>query len=773
MENHEVFGGTPVAQRPTLSVVVPFHDVRDYIIACLESLQRQSMTDLEVILVDDGSTDGTADLAQDFCASDPRFRLIRRNNEGPGPARNTGIAEARGRYLAFADSDDLIPRNAYLLMIQTLEETGSDIVAGNARRFDRLGVRESWSHRAAFGTERLRTSLAEFPLLAMDRMVWNKVYRRDFWDREALVFPDMLYEDYPVVAAANARAKAVDVLSQPIYYWRERDGGEASITQRKWEVSNLRDRVVSAGMVLAAVADQPDEVVDTIAKQFLHIDVAAVLGALDTLPAEDHAEVVRLARDLVAMLPQRILATASPFDRIQHHLVTTAGLDVLRAWVEARNTQGTTAPVRRQGVLRRPMIQLPFVGSGVVPDALYRVDETTTSLVSWVVDARWVAGILDVDLAAYINLVPMDESSTVKVWLEDAEGHRWPCRVTRYRRNHPPVTQDLSGVRLRVDPRQLLRNGARQRGFLTLMVEVRAMGLVRKQAVRSIGPSRARLLNALALDPKTWVQPYQSGPGFGLWFRRVTARLTDCVVMADEFELTGSFRHADPVDGLQLRFVRDSEVIEVPAEELPPEDDQRRFRARVKASDFVGNSDHVNEVEERTTWIPRLLANGKELVLVADHERYRGAVIHVGTRAVEAGQTVHGNLSFSESHAHPVVFDARWHGTHLVLSGVAPSSARPVPSRVLRYHEGQEIAVTPQWAVEGQEFELRIDPEALLQASSQHAAPIDAVWSLFHDDTRLTMARASAWQMPEPRTVAGHRVSLQLGRNEKLQILTS
>ncbi len=79
-----------MASGPRLSVIVPFQDVETYLDECLESIARQTFRDFEVVMVDDGSTDRSTAIAEEFCARDPRFRLIRQDSQGPGHARNTG-----------------------------------------------------------------------------------------------------------------------------------------------------------------------------------------------------------------------------------------------------------------------------------------------------------------------------------------------------------------------------------------------------------------------------------------------------------------------------------------------------------------------------------------------------------------------------------------------------------------------------------------------------------------------------------------------------------
>ena len=113
-----------------VSVVVPIYNVAPYLETCLQSIAAQTLRDIEVVMVEDGSTDESPSIAEAFSERDPRFRLVRQANAGLGAARNTGIEHATGEFLVFADSDDAVPRDAYELMLSTLAETGSDFVTG-------------------------------------------------------------------------------------------------------------------------------------------------------------------------------------------------------------------------------------------------------------------------------------------------------------------------------------------------------------------------------------------------------------------------------------------------------------------------------------------------------------------------------------------------------------------------------------------------------------------------------------------------------------------
>lgn len=326
-----------------LSVVVPFYGVESYIEECLASLRDQTLGDLEVVMVDDGSPDGSRVVAERFAAADPRFVLVTQANQGLGPARNIGVAHARGRYLAFADSDDVVPPGAYALLVEALERTGSDLAAGTVLRLDATGLHPSWTHAGPFAQDDLRTHVLRRPDLVADRMVWNKVYRRDFWDAHGYAFPAIRYEDWPVTLAAHLDAVAVDVLSAPVYHWRDRESGE-SITQAVYRLDNLTDRMASADLVLDLVADAPAEVREEVEGHLLHVDLTAAAQALGVVPRGQRAAVAELGRGLARRIGWPMARRHPWVDRIVW-LAFRAGLGgVVRVVTGMR---GGAGPLRR------------------------------------------------------------------------------------------------------------------------------------------------------------------------------------------------------------------------------------------------------------------------------------------------------------------------------------------------------------------------------------------------------------------------------------------
>src|SRR4051812_43527638 len=236
---------------PRISVVVPIYNVEPYLDECLDSIARQSYRDLEVVMVDDGSKDNSPAIAERWVSKDKRFRLVTQPNGGLGSARNTGIKHAGGELLAFVGSDGYLAPHAYQLLVEALDESGSDFATGNVLRLQSQGARQASFLAETFSKTRLKTHVSEYRPLIADRVAWNKLFRREFWDKQGRSSAEGgLNEAIPVILPAHFAAGSVDVISEPIYYWRARDSDELSITQRRLEPKALRDRLAAMDQVV-------------------------------------------------------------------------------------------------------------------------------------------------------------------------------------------------------------------------------------------------------------------------------------------------------------------------------------------------------------------------------------------------------------------------------------------------------------------------------------------------------------------------------------------
>ncbi|WP_433164873.1 glycosyltransferase family 2 protein [Kribbella sp. CA-247076] len=563
---------------PRLSVVVPFYNVGEYIGDCLDSIRRQTWTDFEAILVDDGSLDDSAVVAKEFCTRDSRFRIVQQDNAGLGPARNTGAEYAAGEYLTFVDSDDLVTRHGFERLVRTLDRTGSDFAGGNARRFNNsYGVRPSYLHGLCFTRDRLATHVSETPELVLDRMVWNKVYRRSFWTEFGYQFPAIRYEDYPVTLKAHLDAVTVDTLATPVYYWRERESGD-SITQQKFQLGNLRDRVTSADLVMDLVEDSLPSVRRGVHAHFTQIDLAALLTAFGTAPAEEEQQLVELARQLLDRLDETVLADTPRLERVRHAALRAGDVDVLRE------------------------LALP----GAVPQKYFQLSDEDLTLATTVRAVTWVDGSLSVKGTAEIRHL-QQRSSSLRIALVIA-GKHYPLPVRRY--DAEDLQGDVSRVGFEVvlDRELLAQCTAGPAHFDVRMKSGRVRRRDRLRGQRAGSPGWPP---GAWIDDRSWIQP---GPGDDGCFavRRLAdpCRLTAVEQTPDALVLHGRSSFDEP----RLFVTR---PVAGGEEEVPLRVDGRDFVAWVAIPPIIEETNPDDPFSQRTTRAFRLRGpNGREQVLL-------------------------------------------------------------------------------------------------------------------------------------------------------------
>ncbi|MFI6918424.1 glycosyltransferase family 2 protein [Nonomuraea spiralis] len=455
---------------PLLSVVVPVHNVEPYLSECLESLAAQTMEDFEVILVDDGSIDGSRRIAEDFMARDSRFRLVEQQNMGPGPARNEGLGRARGTFLAFADSDDVVPPHAYEVLIAKLGETGSDLACGAVLRLVDGELEESILHERVFRRPQLCTHITDKKVLVRDRTVWNKVYRADFWRRHGLRFPAGIYEDVPVAMQAHVLATGVDMVDDVVYHWRRREEGENSITQRRSELPNLHERLAAIHSVRAFLEDGAPELLPEFDALVLEKDIVFLFQALEAAQeaGEDLVPLLALSDAWLDELSPRALTTAPSLRRLELHLLRRGLIGELRSVRDFRRSRADGTRVRPRGFRNVNWYgDYPYFRDRRrlgIPDEVYDAREEL-KLIAKVDDCAWTGTEYRVRGQVAIHRVER-KVGKVSVWLSDGR-RRVPLEARRVGRH---------GVVAGIDPRVLEGGGPNWR----LQVKAETRGLVLK-----------------------------------------------------------------------------------------------------------------------------------------------------------------------------------------------------------------------------------------------------------------------------------------------------
>lgn len=182
---------------PLVSVIIPVYQAENFVTECIRSVQAQNYPELEIILVDDGSTDCSGQMCEESAAADPRIRVLHQNNKGSGAARNAGIKEATGKYLLFLDADDkLDDSSAIRSLAARAEREQADIVIGTYRRWKANGEKV----KCCSNLEKENPDSTEFRFqgffqngaLSYD---WGKLYRRSFLEVHDLWIPPYSYAE--------------------------------------------------------------------------------------------------------------------------------------------------------------------------------------------------------------------------------------------------------------------------------------------------------------------------------------------------------------------------------------------------------------------------------------------------------------------------------------------------------------------------------------------------------------------------------------------------
>ena len=216
---------------PLISVIIPVYNTKDYLDQCLWSIQRQTLRDIEVIIIDDGSNDGSEKICEEYGKRDSRFRIWHQKNAGLAAARNRGIEQARADYIMWTDSDDWVEPTFCEEALKAATENRADIVVFRFTQHDE-DDKESAEKIRPFPEEGMispEKALTESWELISD-VVWNKIYRRELY--KDIQYPEgYLYEDRATTYQLVHAAERVCLTNQYLYHYRGQRTGSISNTR--------------------------------------------------------------------------------------------------------------------------------------------------------------------------------------------------------------------------------------------------------------------------------------------------------------------------------------------------------------------------------------------------------------------------------------------------------------------------------------------------------------------------------------------------------------
>lgn len=283
---------------PKISVIVPIYNVEKLLEGCLASIRQQTFPDFEALCVDDGSTDRSGDLADEFAKRDSRFRVIHQENKGLSGARNTALNQAKGDYVFFCDSDDYMHPQTLEVLLEAIESTRTD-VAGCG--FVKTGKLYPVSFPIISPADRIPEIISnpfEAYLTRRDIMtgVWTRLYRRRILKNVRFV-EGIYFEDVPFTTHIMATIKNYALIKAPMYYYYQ---NPASILHTSFNLKKAESYVTVIRTVWEDMRTIRPEMMERVRKIILNGRVKMMLNGIYK-KQKDKAERKRI---LTAVVPE-------------------------------------------------------------------------------------------------------------------------------------------------------------------------------------------------------------------------------------------------------------------------------------------------------------------------------------------------------------------------------------------------------------------------------------------------------------------------------------
>lgn len=234
---------------PKVSIIIPVYNVEEYLDACLNSVINQTYKKLEIIVVNDGSTDNSGKKCELYKEQDSRITVYHKENGGLSDARNFGLEHCTGDYIFFLDSDDFLDINLIENLVRVAISDNADIIVNDA--IDYYEGDPINNYKIKCKSECLNSVEAVKRTLMMNgirHMAWGKLYRRYLWENRRFT-TGILYEDLDVIYYVMFDARMISVINPSMYYYRQREGSimnEKKVTDKNVSLFYTAERVCNA-----------------------------------------------------------------------------------------------------------------------------------------------------------------------------------------------------------------------------------------------------------------------------------------------------------------------------------------------------------------------------------------------------------------------------------------------------------------------------------------------------------------------------------------------
>lgn len=269
-----------------VSVVVPIYNVEKYLRQCLESLVNQNFDDYEIILINDGATDNSMKIAQEFEDKYKNIKLISKKNAGLGAARNTGMKYVTGKYVLFVDSDDYVSPEYISELYNVINREDSDIVICSHEKIyenkTEIVNLEVDFNKAYEGIEVLGHLFSR----KIRCYAWDKIYKTElFFNNEVQYLEGRLYEDILATVKLISKSKKISYINKPLYKYRIREGNITSIKT----IKSIIDLNFSIEKVNKYLVDE--NLYSYLDDEIVNFNISYTLGSLDILSIYTNYEI--------------------------------------------------------------------------------------------------------------------------------------------------------------------------------------------------------------------------------------------------------------------------------------------------------------------------------------------------------------------------------------------------------------------------------------------------------------------------------------------------
>lgn len=215
---------------PKISVIVPIYNVEKYIKRCIDSILSQSLRDIEIILIDDGSPDKCGEICDDYAKIDSRIKVIHTINGGVSKARNIGIKNAQGEYITFVDPDDYINENMYEIMYKAVKKNNAEIAISSFSYIidGKQQPQDISNNKLNFNKNEAITNYFNMIYPFNYSFLCNKIFRRNLFEEIRLNTNILVQEDTEVMIKLYNNSSIITYIGQPLYFYELRDGSATS-----------------------------------------------------------------------------------------------------------------------------------------------------------------------------------------------------------------------------------------------------------------------------------------------------------------------------------------------------------------------------------------------------------------------------------------------------------------------------------------------------------------------------------------------------------------